>query len=94
LAESLNILDFARGAKITGARFTVYRGAGAAMERALVSFMLDLHVEARLYGSVNAVYGECGKHDRNRPVARNSRKIFLKFEGMEYYLIFQPRKFR
>jgi seryl-tRNA synthetase len=52
LGESLNILDFARGAKITGARFTVYRGAGAAMERALVSFMLDLHVEKHGYTEV------------------------------------------
>ena len=43
LGESLNILDFARGAKITGARFTLYRGAGAALERALINFMLDLH---------------------------------------------------
>ena len=43
IGEELNILDFERGAKITGARFTLYRGAGARMERALISFMLDLH---------------------------------------------------
>jgi seryl-tRNA synthetase len=43
LGENLNILDFARGAKITGARFTLYRGAGAQLERAITNFMLDLH---------------------------------------------------
>ena len=43
IGESLNILDFARGAKITGARFTLYRGLGARLERAIINFMLDLH---------------------------------------------------
>jgi len=43
IGESLAILDFERAAKITGARFTVYRGAGARLERALINFMLDLH---------------------------------------------------
>jgi len=43
IGETLGILDFARAAKITGARFTVYRGAGAKLERALINFMLDLH---------------------------------------------------
>jgi len=44
IGDRLGILDFARGAKITGARFTLYRGWGAMLERALVNFMLDLHV--------------------------------------------------
>src|SRR5258706_350050 len=43
IGEALKILDFGRAAKITGARFTVYRGAGAKLERALINFMLDLH---------------------------------------------------
>jgi seryl-tRNA synthetase len=43
LGEALGILDFAAGAKIAGARFTVLRGAAAKLERGLVSFMLDLH---------------------------------------------------
>jgi seryl-tRNA synthetase len=43
IGETLGILDFARAAKIAGARFTVYRGAGAKLERALINFMLDLH---------------------------------------------------
>jgi seryl-tRNA synthetase len=52
LGESLNILDFARGAKITGARFTLYRGLGARMERAIINFMLDLHTREHGYTEV------------------------------------------
>ena len=43
IGEELGILDFTRAAKIAGARFTVYRDAGARLERALINFMLDLH---------------------------------------------------
>jgi len=49
IGESLNILDFARGAKITGARFTLYRGLGARMERAIINLMLDLHTGSHGY---------------------------------------------
>ena len=49
IGESLNILDFARGAKIAGARFTLYRGLGARLERAIINFMLDLHTREHGY---------------------------------------------
>ncbi len=49
IGENLNILDFARGAKITGARFTLYRGLGARLERAIINFMLDLHTREHGY---------------------------------------------
>ena len=49
IGEELAILDFARAAKIAGARFTVYRGAGARLERALINFMLDLHTTENGY---------------------------------------------
>ncbi|HIJ94335.1 MAG TPA: serine--tRNA ligase [Desulfuromonadales bacterium] len=52
LGEELGILDFERGAKITGARFTLYRGAGARLERALFNFMLDLHTDTHGYQEV------------------------------------------
>ncbi len=52
IGEDLGILDFERGAKITGARFTLYRGAGARMERALINFMLDLHTDTHGYQEV------------------------------------------
>ena len=43
IGTKLDILDFERAVKITGARFTVYKGAGAKLERALINFMLDTH---------------------------------------------------
>ena len=52
LGEDLGILDFERGAKITGARFTLYRGAGARLERALINLMLDLHTDTHGYQEV------------------------------------------
>ena len=45
IGEGLGILDFATGAKVTGARFTVYRGLGARLERSLINFFLDTHAE-------------------------------------------------
>ena len=49
LGEELNILDFERGVKLGGSRFTLYRGAGARLERALINFMLDLHTTEHGY---------------------------------------------
>lgn len=43
LASELGVLDFEAGAKVTGSRFTFYKGLGARLERALISFMMDLH---------------------------------------------------
>ena len=52
LGESLGILDFDRAGKLSGARFAVYRGAGATLERALIQFMLDLHTREHGYQEV------------------------------------------
>ncbi|MCY4381606.1 MAG: serine--tRNA ligase [Nitrospinae bacterium] len=49
LGEALGILDMKRAAKIAGARFALYRGAGARLERALINFMLDLHTNEHGY---------------------------------------------
>lgn len=49
IGEELGILDFERAAKIAGARFAVYRDAGARLERALINFMLDLHTNEHDY---------------------------------------------
>ena len=49
IGEKLGILDFERAAKITGARFVVLKGSGARLERALISFMLDLHTGSHGY---------------------------------------------
>ncbi|OGP21922.1 MAG: serine--tRNA ligase [Deltaproteobacteria bacterium GWA2_57_13] len=52
IGEELGILDFVRAAKIAGARFTVYCGQGALLERALINFMLDLHTRERGYREI------------------------------------------
>jgi len=52
LAEYLDIIDFDRAAKITGARFALYKGAGARLERALINLMLDLHTTEHGYREV------------------------------------------
>jgi seryl-tRNA synthetase len=52
LGPELGILDFERAAKITGARFAVYWGMGAKLERALINFMLDVHTQEHGYTEV------------------------------------------
>jgi seryl-tRNA synthetase len=52
LGPELGILDFERAAKITGARFAVYWGLGAKLERALINFMLDVHTQKHGYTEV------------------------------------------
>jgi seryl-tRNA synthetase len=52
LGPELGILDFERAAKITGARFALYMGLGAKLERALINFMLDVHTEKHGYTEV------------------------------------------
>jgi len=52
IGESLGILDLERAAKLSGARFAVYMGAGARLERALISFMLDTHTSKHGYTEV------------------------------------------
>ena len=52
IGTDLNILDFDRAAKLSGARFTVYKGLGARLERSLINFMLNLHTEKQGYGEI------------------------------------------
>ena len=52
IGEDLDILDFEKGAKITGARFVVYKGLGARLERALMNYMLDTHTDKHGYTEV------------------------------------------
>ncbi len=49
IGESLDIIDFARGVKLSGSRFYVLKGMGARLQRALISFMLDLHTKEHGY---------------------------------------------
>ena len=56
LAAKLGILDLEAGARLTGARFYVLTGAGAMLQRALVNFMLDVHVREQGYTEVHTPY--------------------------------------
>lgn len=56
LGERLGIIDMAAGARLSGARFSLLRGAGAALERALMAFMLDLHTREHGYQEIAPPY--------------------------------------
>jgi len=87
LGENLNILDFARGAKITGARFTLYRGAGAQLERAITNFMLDLHTGNHGYTEVFTPFMVNAESMTGTGQLPKFKEDLFKIEGMEYYLI-------
>ncbi|MDF2855012.1 MAG: seryl-tRNA synthetase [Neobacillus sp.] len=56
VADHLGILDFERAGKVTGSRFVFYKGLGARLERALMNFMLDLHVDEHGYTEILPPY--------------------------------------
>ena len=56
IAEDLELLDFARGAKIAGSGFIVFKGMGAKLQRALISFMLDKHISEHGYTEIYPPY--------------------------------------
>ncbi len=87
LGEELGILDFKTGAKITGARFTLYWDLGAKMERALINFMLDLHTREHGYREVLPPFMV------NRTTMTGTGQLpkfeeeLFKVEGTDYFLI-------
>ena len=87
LGPELGILDFERGAKIAGARFTTYFGDGARLERALINFMLDLHTAEHGYREVLPPFIV----NRDALVGTGQLPKFeedlFKLRGHEYYLI-------
>ncbi|NLU36530.1 MAG: serine--tRNA ligase [Clostridiales bacterium] len=87
IGEDLNILDFTAAAKVTGARFTFYRGLGARLERALFNFMLDLHVQKHGY---TEIFPPFIVHRRSMTGTGQLPKFeedAFKIEGTEYFLI-------
>ena len=87
IGESLGILDFARGAKISGARFTLYRGMGALLERALINFMLDLHTSEHNYTEVLTPFMVNKESMTGTGQLPKFAEDLFKIEGMDYYLI-------
>ncbi len=87
IGENLGILDFERGAKLTGARFTLYRGAGAQMERALINFMVDLHTGEHSYEEVLPPFMVNSDSMTGTGQLPKFADDLFKIEGLDYYLI-------
>jgi len=87
LGTALGILDFEKSAKISGARFSLYRGLGALLERALINFMLDLHTKEHNYIEVLPPFlVNADSMTGTGQLPKFSEDLF-KIEGENYYLI-------
>ena len=87
IGEKLGILDFDRAAKLAGSRFSLYKGAGARLERALINFMLDLHTETHHYTEILPPFMA------NRATMTGTGQLpkfeedLFKIDGLDYFLI-------
>ncbi|MCG8567503.1 MAG: serine--tRNA ligase [Desulfobacterales bacterium] len=87
LGENLGILDLGRASKLAGARFPLYLGAGARLERALINFMLDIHTQEHGYTEALPPFIV------NRTTMTGTGQLpkfeedLFKLEGWDYYLI-------
>lgn len=87
LGESLDILDWERAAKESGARFTFYKGLGARLERALINFMLDLHTEQQGYTEMMTPFMVTRQTLTNTGQLPKFAEDMYKVENTEYFLI-------
>ncbi len=87
IGEDLGILDFATAGKVTGARFTFYRGLGARLERALISFMLDVHTGENGYVEVLPPYMVHRKSMIGTGQLPKFEEDAFKVASTEYFLI-------
>jgi seryl-tRNA synthetase len=87
LGESLGILDFERAARMTGSRFTVLTGAGARLERALTSFMLDLHTAEHGYTEVLPPFMVNSRAMTGTGQLPKFAEDLFHLEGTDYWLI-------
>ena len=87
VGEKLGILDFERAAKITGSRFTVYFGAGARLERALIGFMLDMHTRERGFTEVLPPFIANAESLTGTGNLPKFKEDLFKLEGFDWYLI-------
>jgi seryl-tRNA synthetase len=87
IGENLGILDFGRAAKIAGARFPLYLGVGARLERALINFMLDLHTNEHGYKEVLPPFIVNRKTMTGTGQLPKFETDLFKLEGLDYFLI-------
>ncbi len=86
VADNLGILDFERAAKISGARFVVYRGLGARLERAVYNFFLDVHT-SKSYVEIFPPYMVNSKSMTGTGQLPKFAEDMFHVEGTDYYLI-------
>ncbi|MBI3926113.1 MAG: serine--tRNA ligase [Armatimonadetes bacterium] len=87
IGEALDILDFKRASKISGARFWVLKGAGARLERALISFMLDLHTQQHGYREIMPPALVTARTVYGTGQLPKFKEDLFRCEGTELYLI-------
>jgi seryl-tRNA synthetase len=87
IGENLGILDFARAAKIAGARFALYMGLGARLERALINFMLDIHTREHGYVEVLPPFLVNSASMTGTGQLPKFKEDLFKIENSDYYLI-------
>ena len=87
LGEKLGILDFARASKIAGARFALYSGLGARLERALINFMLDIHTGEHGYTEVLPPFLVNSDSMTGTGQLPKFKDELFKIEGWDFYLI-------
>jgi seryl-tRNA synthetase len=87
IGERLGILDFAVASKIAGSRFALYRGAGALLERALISFMLDIHTREHGYTEVLPPFMVNSASLTGTGQLPKFKEDLFKIEGWDLFLI-------
>lgn len=87
IGENLRILDFERAAKIAGARFPLYLGAGAKLERALINFMLDVHTTEHGYKEILPPFIVNRSSLTHTGQLPKFEEDLFKLEGWDYYLV-------
>lgn len=87
IGEELDIIDFERAGKITGARFALYKGAGALLERSLINFMLNLHTKEHGYTEVLPPFMVNRASMTGTGQLPKFEKELFKVENDDYFLI-------
>ena len=87
LGTDLEILDFETAAKITGSRFTLYKGLGARLERALINFFLDTNIGEQGYTEVIPPFMANKNSFLGTGQLPKFAEDMFKIEGVDYYLI-------
>jgi seryl-tRNA synthetase len=87
IGTGLGILDFERAGKVTGARFTFYKGLGARLERAVISLFLDIHTEKHGYVELIPPYMANSASMTGTGQLPKFAEDMFKLEGTDYYLI-------